>query len=43
MAPIAINVNNLSKKYRIGERESYKTLREAIVKVARFPFRARKK
>lgn len=30
MSDIAIRVENLGKLYRIGERESYKTLREAI-------------
>jgi lipopolysaccharide transport system ATP-binding protein len=34
-----IKVENLSKKYRIGERESYKTFREAIVNLAGAPFR----
>ena len=39
MPSITIRVNNLSKQYRIGERESYKTFREAIVNLAKAPFR----
>ena len=34
-----IKVKNLSKQYRLGERESYKTFREAIVNLAKTPFR----
>jgi lipopolysaccharide transport system ATP-binding protein len=33
-----IKVENLSKQYRIGERESYKTFREAIVRAFRTPY-----
>jgi len=36
-API-IKVENLSKQYRIGQREGYKTFREAIVNLAKAPF-----
>ncbi len=39
MTSAVIKVKNLSKQYRIGERESYKTFREAIVNFARAPFR----
>jgi lipopolysaccharide transport system ATP-binding protein len=34
-----IKVKNLSKQYRIGEREGYKTFREAIVNLVKTPFR----
>jgi lipopolysaccharide transport system ATP-binding protein len=37
-APV-IKVENLSKQYRIGEREGYKTFREAIVNISKAPFR----
>jgi hypothetical protein len=30
MGEIAIRVENLSKRYRIGQREHYKTLRDAL-------------
>ncbi len=33
-----IKIENLSKQYRLGERESYKTFREAIVNLAKAPF-----
>jgi lipopolysaccharide transport system ATP-binding protein len=39
MSSTVIKVENLSKQYRIGERESYKTFREAIVNLAKAPFR----
>ena len=39
MSDIAIRVENLSKQYRIGERESYKTLRDVIADAAAAPFR----
>ena len=39
MSTPVIRVENLSKKYRLGERERYKTFREAIVNVAKAPFR----
>ena len=38
MSSTVIKVENLSKQYRIGEREGYKTFREAIVKLAKAPF-----
>lgn len=38
MSSPVIKVENLSKQYRIGERESYKTFREAIAKLAKAPF-----
>jgi lipopolysaccharide transport system ATP-binding protein len=37
-APV-IKVENLSKQYRIGERQGYKTFREAIVNLSKAPFR----
>ena len=40
-APV-IKVENLSKQYRIGERQGYKTFREAIVNLAKMPFRRSK-
>jgi lipopolysaccharide transport system ATP-binding protein len=39
-APV-IKVENLSKQYQLGERESYKTFREAIVNLSKAPFRRR--
>ncbi|HKO42637.1 MAG TPA: ABC transporter ATP-binding protein [Pyrinomonadaceae bacterium] len=39
MSNIAIRVENLSKQYRIGERESYKALRDVIADAAAAPFR----
>jgi len=39
MSSTVIKVENLSKQYRIGEREGYKTFREAIVNLAKVPFR----
>ena len=36
-APV-IKVENLAKQYRIGERESYKTIRETIVNITKAPF-----
>ena len=39
MSSPVIKIENLSKLYRLGERESYKTFREAIVKLAKAPFR----
>jgi lipopolysaccharide transport system ATP-binding protein len=40
MTDIAIRVENLSKLYRIGQLESYKTLRESLTNVMLAPFRA---
>ncbi|MFN2514130.1 MAG: ATP-binding cassette domain-containing protein, partial [Pyrinomonadaceae bacterium] len=37
--PIAIRCEGLSKQYRIGERESYKALRDVITDAATAPFR----
>jgi len=37
--PIAIRCEGLSKQYRIGERESYKALRDVITDAAGAPFR----
>ena len=39
MSDIAIKVDHLSKQYRIGERESYKALRDVIADAATSPFR----
>ena len=39
MSDIAIKVEHLSKQYRIGERESYKALRDVIADAAAAPFR----
>src|SRR6187200_2619839 len=39
MNDIAINCEGLSKQYRIGERESYKALRDVIADAAASPFR----
>lgn len=39
MSEIAISCVNLSKQYRIGERESYKVLRDVIADAAGSPFR----
>jgi len=36
---IAIKVDNLGKKYRIGERLPYRTLRDEIVKLFKYPFK----
>jgi lipopolysaccharide transport system ATP-binding protein len=34
-----IKAQNLSKQYRIGEREGYKTFREAVVNITKAPFK----
>ena len=39
MSDVAIRVCELSKRYRLGEREPYKTLREALSRAASAPFR----
>jgi homopolymeric O-antigen transport system ATP-binding protein len=36
----AIKVRDLGKRYRVGEREPYRTLRESVVEAASAPFRA---
>ena len=38
MSETVIKAENLSKKYRIGTRRGYKTLREALVRATKFPF-----
>jgi len=38
MSDIVIKVDNLSKQYRIGTKEGYKTFRETIVDAAKAPF-----
>ena len=43
MSDTVIKVENLSKQYRIGAREGYKTFRETLVDAAKAPFRAFKK
>ncbi len=40
MSDIAICVEHLSKRYRLGTREPYKTLRDSLADVASVPFRA---
>jgi lipopolysaccharide transport system ATP-binding protein len=39
MSKPVIKVENLSKQYQLGERDGYKTFREAIVKLSKAPFR----
>jgi len=39
MGHTAIRVENLSKRYRIGERKSYGTLRDVLAGIARSPLR----
>ena len=39
MSDTVIKVENLSKQYRIGPREGYKTFRETLVDAAKAPFR----
>ncbi|MGB5099210.1 MAG: ABC transporter ATP-binding protein, partial [Methanothrix sp.] len=43
MDEIAIHVENLGKRYRIGQREQYKTFRDAITNAAYKPFRCLKR
>jgi lipopolysaccharide transport system ATP-binding protein len=43
MSEPSIDVNNLGKRYRIGELEPYKTLRDALMRVAGHPARAIRK
>ena len=40
MANVAIHIDGLSKRYRIGERQPYKALRDTISNAAAAPFRA---
>jgi ABC-type polysaccharide/polyol phosphate transport system ATPase subunit len=42
MTQLAIRAESLCKRYRIGERERYFSLRDAIVRTATAPFRAKK-
>jgi len=37
MTEVAIRVENLSKQYRIGAKEGYKTFRETLVDAAKAP------
>ena len=40
MTDVAIRVENLSKRYRIGARQArYKTLRESLVEAVQGPYR----
>jgi lipopolysaccharide transport system ATP-binding protein len=39
MSQTVIKVENLSKRYRIGARESYKTFRETLIDAAKAPFK----
>ena len=39
MTDIAIRVENLSKRYRIGQREPYKALRDVLANAMYAPFR----
>jgi lipopolysaccharide transport system ATP-binding protein len=39
MTKTAIRVGHLGKRYKIGQRESYKTFRDAITNIAAVPFR----
>jgi len=39
MTDIAIRVENLSKRYRIGQREPYKALRDVLPRLITAPFR----
>jgi lipopolysaccharide transport system ATP-binding protein len=41
MSEIAIRVDNLSKRYRLGQRQRYKTVRDAIQGIFRAPFSRR--
>jgi lipopolysaccharide transport system ATP-binding protein len=41
MSAIAASVEGLSKRYRLGEREPYKTLRDVLASAAYMPFRSR--
>jgi hypothetical protein len=38
MPDTVIKVENLSKRYRIGERQPYKTIRESLVNAFKAPF-----
>ena len=40
MSEIALQISGLSKRYRIGIREAYPTIREALMRAASAPFRA---
>jgi lipopolysaccharide transport system ATP-binding protein len=39
MTDIAIRVESLSKRYRLGQREPYKTLRDALTRAVKAPYR----
>jgi len=43
MSDVAIRVENLSKKYRIGQREGYLALRDVLARGIRAPFRLLKR
>ena len=38
MSDIVIKVENLSKQYRIGAKEAYKTFRETLIDAGKAPF-----
>ena len=38
MSDVVIKVENLSKQYRIGSKEAYKTFRETLIDSAKAPF-----
>jgi lipopolysaccharide transport system ATP-binding protein len=40
MSDVAVRVDGLSKRYRLGERQPYKALRDSLVDAARIPARA---
>ena len=40
MSELAIRVENVSKRYRIGARDTYKTLRDVLADAAKRPFLA---
>lgn len=42
MADLAIRVENLSKQYRIGKRERYRTLRDTLTAAMYAPFPLRR-
>jgi lipopolysaccharide transport system ATP-binding protein len=43
MTEVAIRADNLCKRYRIGQREPYKTLRNALTNLFKSPFQSRRR
>src|SRR5271154_5354323 len=43
MTEVAIHVEGLGKRYRVGERERYQALRDVITRAATAPFRRRER